>query len=104
MNLDFETEKLLKEIFARCCKDPAFIEQVIHAATRGIVDGYKEANDHAADIEVVAKMAMSKKLFGNNDAFIAEKLERWAYANRIKWDDEIAELRKRAEKKKEDLK
>lgn len=101
MNFDFETDKLLKEVFARCCKDPAFIQHVVHAATKGVLEGYKDANDHAADIEVVAKMAMSKKLFGSNDAFIADKLERWSYANRIKWDDEIAELRRRAEKKKD---
>ena len=102
--MDLETEKFLLDVCQRCAKDPKFIARVIDAATHGIVEHAKNVRHHAVEMEIVASMAMNARLFGGNETFLADKLDRWRHMNGMRWDDQIMELRKRAEKKKEKVK
>lgn len=102
--MDLETEKFLLDVYQRCAKDPKFIARVIDAATHGIVEHAKNVRHHAADMEAVASMAMSARLFGGNETFLADKLEGWKHMSALRWDSQIEELRKRAAKKKEKAK
>jgi dihydrodipicolinate synthase/N-acetylneuraminate lyase len=87
--------KFLAEVRARCHGDAAMTERVIHNAITGMTDKAMLLADHAADMEVVAAMALNNRLFKGQENFLAQKLQKWNGRTSLRWDDQIAALTKK---------
>ena len=85
--------EFLSEV-ARRAKDPDMLRSIIFSAIGGIQRNAEEVRKHAVDMEVVANMAMNTRLFKGNEKFLADKLEGWKHMNGLRWDDQIAQLKK----------
>ena len=85
--------KFLSEVAHRA-KDPVMMQAIISSAVGGVVRHAEEVRAHAVDMEIVASMAMNTRLYKGNELFIADKLESWAHMNGLRWDDQIAKLKK----------
>ena len=76
-------------------RDPEMMNKIINVAIRGLEDKMYQTRNHAADMEVVASMAMNTRLFKGNEKFLADKLESWKSFNSLRWDDQITKLREK---------
>jgi hypothetical protein len=77
-------------------QDPDVMRQIIHVAIRGLEDSANLLQKRAADMEVVASMAMNTRLFKGNENFLAQKLEKWQDQTSLRWDDQINKLKEKA--------
>ena len=84
--------KFLSEVTRRS-KDRAMMQSIILSAIGGLENSAREAHIRAADMEVVASMALNTRLFKGNELFLAQKLERWDGKTSLKWDEQINKLR-----------
>jgi len=75
-------------------QDPKIMKRIIDIAIDGLQDNTRKVRQHAADMEVVASMAMNTRLFKGNQKFLADKLESWKDFNSLRWDDQIEKLKK----------
>lgn len=87
--------KFLSEV-AKRSQDRAMMQSIIMSAIGGLENNAREAQLRAADMEVVASMAMNTRLFKGNERFLAEKLERWEGKTSLRWDDQIAKLKEKS--------
>ena len=91
--MNTEDIKFLSEVANRA-KDPAMMQAIIMSAVGGVQRNAEEVRKHAVDMEIVASMAMNTRLFKGNEKFLADKLEGWEHMNGLRWDDQIAKLKK----------
>ena len=88
-----EDIRFLSEVAHRA-KDPVMMQSIIMSAVNGVRQNAEEVRKHAVDMEIVASMAMNTRLFKGNEKFLADKLEGWEHMNGLRWDDQIAKLKK----------
>lgn len=84
--------KFLSEV-AKRSQDPTMMRSIINSAIGGCEHNARQACAQAADMEVVASMALNNRLFKGNEKFLADKLEKWKDRTALRWDDQIAKLR-----------
>ena len=87
-----EDLKFLREV-AKRSEDRTMMQSIILSAIGGLENSAREAHVRAADMEVVASMALNTRLFKGNELFLAQKLERWQDKTTLRWDDQIKKLR-----------
>lgn len=87
-------EKFLREVRHRA-HDPVMMRKIIEAAIVGCEDYAFEVHQRAADMEVVAAMALNARVFKSNETFLAQKLEKWQGKTSLRWDDQINKLREK---------
>jgi len=90
--MDDDTVKFLSEV-ARRSQDPTMMRSIINSAIGGCEYNARKECERAADMEVVASMAMNTRLFKGNQKFLADKLEKWKGRTALRWDDQIAKLK-----------
>jgi hypothetical protein len=95
--MNTEDIKFLNEV-AKRSQDPTMMRSIINSALGGCEHNARQASKQAADMEVVASMALNTRLFKGNEKFLADKLESWKHRTALRWDDQIEELRKKAKK------
>lgn len=90
-----EDIKFLSEVAHRS-QDPVMMRSIINSAIGGLERNSRKAHERAADMEVVASMAMNTRLFKGNEKFLADKLESWAGQTALRWDDQINKLKEKS--------
>ena len=89
-----EQLELLENIRLLLHKVPEFAANITEAMTRGLQESAQIQRERAADMEVVASMAMHNRLFKGSEMFIAQKLRKWEGKCTLKWDDVLERLEK----------
>ena len=92
--MELEEIKFLQEVLSRS-QNPEMMRRIIDVAINGLQDNSRQSNQRAADMEVVASMAMNTRLFKGNEKFLVEKLEHWQGKTSLRWDDQIAKLKEK---------
>lgn len=87
--------EFLSEVASRS-QDPVMMRSIINSAIGGCEHNARKANERAADMEVVAAMALNARVFKSNDNFLAQKLEKWQGKTSLRWDDQINKLKEKA--------
>ena len=87
--------EFLNEVASRS-QDPTMMRAIINSALGGCEHNARKANERAADMEVVASMAMNTRLFKGNEKFLADKLASWSGKTSLRWDDQIKSLREKS--------
>lgn len=90
-----EDIKFYQEVRQRS-QDPDAMRQIIHVAIKGLEDSANILQQKAADMEVVAAMALNGRVFKGNQDFLAQKLEKWEGQTSLRWDDQIKKLKEKA--------
>lgn len=85
--------EFLSEVASRS-QDPVMMRSIINSAIGGCEHNARKANERAADMEVVAAIALNGRVFKHQHTFIAQKLEKWEGKTSLRWDDQIKELKK----------
>lgn len=89
-----EDLEFLSEV-AKRSRDPNMMRSIINSAIGGCEYTARQACEQAADMEVVASMALNTRLFKGNENFLAQKLEKWKHRTALRWDDQIAKLKEK---------
>jgi regulator of sirC expression with transglutaminase-like and TPR domain len=92
--MKLEDIKFLQEVRSRS-QDPEMMNRIIDVAVNGLQDRARKSDERAADMEVIASMAMNTRLFKGNENFLAQKLEKWNGKTSLRWDDQIAKLKEK---------
>lgn len=87
-----EDYKFLADIRAKC-KDPVWVERIIHAAVMGITQHAIDTRHFAVDMESLAAIALNNRLFKGNEKFIADKLETWKHMSGLDWSEHLEKLK-----------
>jgi hypothetical protein len=74
-------------------QDPEMMNRIIDVAILGLRDATRQAVNRAADMEVVASIALNNRLFKGKELFLAETLGKWEGKTSLRWDDQIAKLK-----------
>lgn len=82
-------------------KDPEAIEWAIKGITDGLQIAAKNARQDQADWEVIANMALNKRLLDGHELFIADKIDKLKDRASCRWDWYVEKLRAIVERKKE---
>lgn len=90
--MKLEDIKFLQEVRLRS-QDPEMMSRIIDTAINGLQDAARQTSQRAADMEVVASMALNTRLFKGNEKFLADKLEQWSGKTSLRWDDQIEKLK-----------
>jgi hypothetical protein len=91
-----EEMRFIDQIIEYVAGKPERISKVITAVTAGIISNSLETRAHAVDMETIAAMALNARLFKGQEVFIANKIEGWSHKNSLRWDQQVAALRKKA--------
>lgn len=71
---------------------PEFAAHVMQTMTQGLQEYASLAQKRAADMEVVAAMALNARLFKGQELFIARKLRENEGRTSLNWSDQIDKL------------
>jgi len=82
-------------------KDPAAIEWAIKGINDGLRIAAEQARRDQADWEVIANMAMNKRLLDGHELFIADKIDKLKERASFRWDWYVEKLRAIIAKKME---
>ena len=82
-------------------KDPEAIEWAIKGITDGLSIAVKRAREDQLEWEIIANMAMNKRLLDGNEMFIADKIDSLKNRACLRWDWYVEKLRSIVEKRKE---
>ena len=82
-------------------QDPEAIEFAIKGLTDGLRIAAKQAREDQVSWEVIANMAMNKRLFDGHELFIADKIEALKDRASFRWDWYVEKLRSIVAKKME---
>lgn len=82
-------------------KDPEAIEWAIKGITDGLQIAAKNARQDQGDWEIIANMAMNKRLLDGNEMFIADKIDSLKKRACLRWDWYVEKLRSIVEARKE---
>jgi len=86
-------------------QDPEAIEWAIKGITDGLRIAAKQAREDQAGWEIIANMAMNKRLLDGHELFIADKIDKLKDRATFRWDWYVEKLRaiiaKKLEKKDE---
>ena len=80
-------------------QNPSWADAAIRTILNAMRDIMEQCRKDQLDWEVVAKMAMQKRLMNGNEQFLADKLENLQPRALHNWSKEWASLSKMAEKK-----
>lgn len=69
-----------------CIKHPLMVLDIGDAAKRALVIAFQKAQERAADMEIVATYAISRRSAKNADKLIRNKLEMWRGQTSCNWD------------------
>jgi len=93
------------QFYLHVCRTVEKDVEAIEWAIKGINDGLRIAAEQArrdqADWEVIANMAMNKRLLDGNELFIADKIDALKDRASCRWDWYVEKLRAIVERKKE---
>ena len=100
-----EKLQLYRQVSHAIEQDPEAIEWAIKGITDGLRIAAKQAREDQAGWEIIANMAMNKRLLDGNELFIADKIEKLKDRASFRWDWYVDKLRaiiaKKLEKKNE---
>jgi hypothetical protein len=82
-------------------QDPEAIEFAIKGITDGLRIAAKQAREDQVSWEVIANMAMNKRLLDGHELFIADKIEALKDRASFRWDWYVEKLRSIVAKKME---
>ena len=82
-------------------QDPEAIEWAIKGITDGLRIAAKQAREDQVSWEVIANMAMNKRLLDGHELFIADKIEALKDRASFRWDWYVEKLRSIVAKKME---
>ena len=82
-------------------QDPEAIEWAIKGITDGLRIAAKQAREDQAGWEVIANMAMNKRLLDGHEMFIADKIDKLKDRASFRWDWYVEKLRAIVAKKME---
>jgi hypothetical protein len=82
-------------------QDPEAIEWAIKGITDGLRIAAKQAREDQVSWEVIANMAMNKRLLDGHELFIVEKIEALKDRASFRWDWYVEKLRSIVAKKME---
>lgn len=92
------------QLYLHVCRTVEKDSEAIEWAIKGITDGLRIAAEQArqdqADWEVIANMAMNKRLLDGHELFIADKIDRLKDRAAFRWDWYVEKLRAIVERKK----
>lgn len=83
---------MLEQIRMELHSTPELAAYITDAMTRGLQESIRLQIERAADMEVVASMALHNRLFKGNELFIAQKLRKWQGQTSVRWDDALKKL------------
>lgn len=89
-----EDLEFLREVASRS-QDPVMMRSIINSALGGCESNSRQAQERAADMEVVAAMSLNARVFKGNENFLAQKLEKWRGRTALRWDDQINKLKEK---------
>jgi hypothetical protein len=92
--MDEEEAKMYNAVRQWVIENPSSIGVITLAITTGLRDYANEARKERGEWEVIACMAMEKRLFNGNQKFLADKIESMKSTNCIRWDHTVEVLRK----------
>lgn len=81
-------------------KDPESLEWAIKGITDGLRIAVKQAREDQCEWEIIANMAMNKRLLDGNELFIADKIDDLKPRACLRWDWYVEKLRAIVERKK----
>ena len=81
-------------------QDPEAIEWAIKGITDGLRIAANQAREDQTGWEVIANMAMNKRLLDGHELFIADKIDKLKDRASFRWDWYIEKLRAIVERKK----
>ena len=82
-------------------ENPDLLGWVLKGITDGMALSVEQARKDQVDWEVIASMAMSKRLMDGNELFLADKIEALKPRSCLKWDWYVDKLRAIVAKKQE---
>jgi len=82
-------------------QDPEAIEWAIKGITDGLRIAAKQAREDQAGWEIIANMAMNKRLLDGNELFIADKIDKLKDRASFRWDWYVEKLKTIVAKKME---
>jgi hypothetical protein len=86
-------------------KDQEALEWAVKGITDGLQIAVKQAREDQLEWEIIANMAMNKRLLDGNELFIADKIEALKSRSCLRWDwyvDKLRSIIKRKMEKKND--
>ena len=93
------------QFYLHICRTIEKDEDAIGWAIKGINDGVRlaaqQARQDQADWEVIANMALNKRLLDGHELFIADKIDKLKGRASCRWDWYVEKLRAIVERKKE---
>lgn len=98
---DSENYRVYKFVCDALKKDPELLGWVVKGMTDGMALSVDQARQDQADWEVIAIMAMNKRLMDGNELFLADKIEALKPRSCLKWDWYVEKLRGVVAKKQE---
>lgn len=97
MNVQNTHSEFLRYVFAYVKENPEVAAYVSDYVSAGITEARKEDLQRAADMEVVAALAIQKR-YKDTDSIILDKLQRWSGKTSLKWDSTLELLEKQIKK------
>ena len=98
---DSENYRVYKFVCDALKKDPELLGWVVKGMTDGMALSVDQARRDQADWEVIASMAMSKRLMDGNELFLADKIEALKPRSCLEWGWYVEKLRGIVAKKQE---
>lgn len=83
---------LIEQIRTELHNTPELAAYIIEAMTIGLRESASLQRERAADMEVVASMALHTRLFKGKELLIAQKLRKWQNKSALNWDEAIQRL------------
>ena len=96
---DDENYRVYKYVCDALAKNPELLGWVIKGMTGGMALSVDQARRDQVDWEVIANMAMNKRLMDGKELFLADKIETLKPRSSLKWDWCIDKLREIVAKK-----
>ena len=88
-----ENFRVYKYVCDALTKNPELLGWVIKGITDGMALSVEQARRDQVDWEVIANMAMNKRLMDGKELFLADKIEALSPRSSLKWDWCVDKLR-----------
>lgn len=98
---DSENYRVYKFVCDALKKDPELLGWVVKGMTDGMALSVEQARKDQVDWEVIASMAMNKRLMDGNELFLANKIEALKPRSGLEWGWYVDKLRGIVAKKQE---
>jgi len=88
-----EREQFLAYIASYVEKDPESAAYIANYVQVGLRKALDEANQRAADMEIVASIMMYKKKWKGQDELVMSKINKWKNKASLNWDGLLKEVK-----------